>query len=186
MEEKKCQELPMPLPCPLSQSCGCVAAGGRPWVTPAPGQAGPSWHPALSGGVGGQVSRPAVHMPRPLFLPKPRGPGSHQPPLAPGAAPRISLSKTNHSERRLLHPDSRAPESGLLPLNVRHPSTRPFRLLQNQPQLGLLLLRLPGGQPPPSGLQVHAHWAPSVASPLNGAYCLQLVPQVCFLPSGND
>ena len=32
MEEKKCQELPMPLPCPLSQSCGCVAAGGRPWV----------------------------------------------------------------------------------------------------------------------------------------------------------
>lgn len=93
------------------------------------------------------------------FSSQTRGPGSQLPPLAPGAAPRISLSKTNHSERRLLHPDNRAPEPGLPPLHVRRPSTRPFRPLQNQPQLGLLPLR-PRRAASTVWTPGPAHWAP--------------------------
>lgn len=118
------------------------------------------------------------------FSSQTRGPGSQLPPLAPGATPRISLSKTNHSERRLLHPDNRAPEPGLPPLHVRRPSTRPFRPLQNQPQLGLLPLR-PRRAASAVGLQVQLT-GPRMAAPLNGTYCLRPVPQVCFLPSGTS
>lgn len=93
------------------------------------------------------------------FSSQTRGPGSQLPPLAPGAAPRSSLSKTNHSERRLLHPDNRAPEPRLPPLHVRRPSTCPFRPLQNQPQLGLLPLR-PRRAASAVWTPGPAHWAP--------------------------
>lgn len=88
----------------------------------------------------------------PFFFPnwrEPRDSDLHLPLLATWLTPRISLSKISHSKRCLLLPDTLAPQMGFSPPNVRRPSTRPSQLLQNQPEPGLLPLRLPGGHPLP-------------------------------------
>lgn len=83
------------------------------------------------------------------------------PPLATWASPSIHLSKTDLSERHHLLPDILAPQTGLSPLNMRHPSTSPFQIIAKPTPTdwGCFCSGCPGGTLCCPGLQDHTYLA---------------------------